>query len=265
MPDAPNTDIRHAVVDDEAIRDLTGSTGSSPGTASEKAGLSLSRRVLNKFQKANRIRGAFGIVAMLQHAMSSIGGRLVNFEAYIILWLHIDDVQVELNLPTGIEMRFLTAAEVESFARDPVYELTTSHIEKVRAGTDHCFAALSNGRLASYGQYTTGALYAVGDHGLVMRSPAQAAHTHSGFTHPDFRGRRLHGLAKIHALHALSERGIDTLLSDVSWANRGSLKSLTRAGYKVLGNLYSLGRGRLHFVSVPKAARSRGVEFERRG
>ena len=65
------------------------------------------------------------------------------------------------------------------------------------------------------------------------------------------------------ALKALSERGVDALLSDVNWANHASLKSCARLGYQMLGNLYSFGLGRHRFVSSPKAARSLGVTFER--
>ena len=160
-------------------------------------------------------------------------------------------------------MRFLTPAEVELFAQDSANDFVESHVAKAHAGTDLCFAALVDGRLASYGWYTLGRAFSIGDHDMLMRGPSNAAYMHSGFTHPDFRGRRLHGIGMGRALQALSERGVDALLSDVNWANHASLKSCARLGYQMLGNLYSFGLGRHRLVSSPKAARSLGVTFER--
>ena len=217
----------------------------------------------HKISKANEIRRQFGVVATLQYAINTVGSRLCGFEAFTLVWLSVDEMKNALDLPADTEMRFLTAIEVELFAKDSANDLIDSNIEKARAGTDHCFAALIDGRLASYGWYTLGSAFSLGDHGLLMRGPSNAAYMHSGFTHPDFRGRRLHGIGMGRALQALSERGVDALLSDVDWANHASLKSCDRLGYRTLGNLYSCGHGRCRFVSTPKAARKLGVSIER--
>ncbi|NQV28062.1 MAG: GNAT family N-acetyltransferase [Rhodopirellula sp.] len=217
----------------------------------------------HKFAKANGIRQQFGLTAMLQHGINTVGGRLLGFEALTLVWLPVDEMKIALDLPDDTEMRFLTAAEVESFAQDPANDFVESHVEKAHAGTDLCFAAIIDGRLASYGWYTLGRAFSIGDHDLLMRGPSNAAYMHSGFTHPDFRGRRLHGIGMGRALHALSDRGVDALLSDVNWANHASLKSCARLGYQMLGNLYSCGRGRCRCVSTPKAARRLGITFER--
>lgn len=221
------------------------------------------KSLCNKVSKANGIRRQFGISAMLQHGIDTVCGRLLGFEALALVWLPVDEMKIALDLPDDTEMRFLTPAEVERFAQDPANDFVESHVAKAHAGTDLCFAALVDGRLASYGWYTLGRAFAIGDHDMLMRGPANAAYMHSGFTHPDFRGRRLHGIGMGRALQSLSERGVDALLSDVNWANHASLKSCARLGYRMLGNLYSFGVGRHRFVSSPKAARSLGVTFER--
>lgn len=221
------------------------------------------KSLFHKVSKANGIRRQFGTMAMLQHGINTIGGRLFGFEALTLVWLPVDEMKIALDLPDDTQMRFLTPAEVELFAQDPANDFAESHVEKAQAGTDLCFAALIDGRLASYGWYTLGRAFAIGDHDLLMRGPSNAAYMHSGFTHPDFRGRRLHGIGMGRALKALSERGVNALLSDVNWANHASLKSCARLGYRMLGNLYSFGLGRFRFVSSPKAARNLGVTFER--
>ena len=217
----------------------------------------------SKVSKANEIRRQFGIKAMLQHGIDTVGGKLFGFEALTLVWLPVDEMKITLDLPDDTQMRFLTPAEVEMFSQDPANEFVESHVAKAHAGTDLCFAALVDGRLASYGWYTLGRAFSIGDHDMLMRGPSNAAYMHSGFTHPDFRGRRLHGIGMGRALQALSERGVDALLSDVNWSNHASLKSCARLGYQMPGNLYSFGLGRHRFVSSPKAARSLGVTFER--
>ena len=224
--------------------------------------MSIFSSLRHKISKANGIRRQFGTMATLQYTINIVGSRLCGFEAFALVWLPVEEMQIALDLPDDTEMRFLTASEVESFAKDPANEFAESHVEKAHAGTDLCFAALVDGRLASYGWYTFGRAFSIGDHGLLMRGPSNAAYMHSGFTHPDFRGRRLHGIGMGRALQALSERGINALLSDVDWSNHASLKSCARLGYQMLGNLYSVGRGQRRFVSAPKAARALGVSFE---
>jgi hypothetical protein len=223
--------------------------------------MSITANLSRKLSKANDIRRRFGVVATLQYAANIVGSRLCNFEALTLVWLPLDEMQIELDLPDDTTMRFLTPAEVESFAQDPANDFIPSHVKKAHAGTDLCFAALVDGRLASYGWYTLDRAFSIGDNGLLMRAPSNAAYMHSGFTHPDFRGRRLHGIGMGRALHALSDRGVNALVSDVDWANHASLKSCVRLGYRMLGNLYAIGSGR--FFKIPKAVRNLGISFER--
>ena len=217
----------------------------------------------HKLSKANGIRKKFGLKATLQYATNVVGIPLCRFEALTLVWLPADEMKISLDLPDDTAMRFLTPAEVEAFAQDPANEFVPSHVEKAHAGTALCFAALVDGRLASYGWYTLGRAFAIGDNNLFMRGPSNAAYMHSGFTHPDFRGRRLHGIGMGRALLALSDRGVNALLSDVDWSNHASLKSCSRLGYRMLGNLYSIGQGKRQFVSTPEAARKLGVTIEK--
>ena len=217
----------------------------------------------HKLSKANGIRQKFGLRAPLQYATNVVGSRFCGFEALTLVWLPVDKMKIALDLPEDTVMRFLTPSEVESFAQDPANEFVESHVARAHTGTDLCFASLVDGRLASYGWYTLGRSFAIGDQGLLMRGPSNAAYMHSGFTHPDFRGRRLHGIGMGRALHTLSDRGVDALLSNVDWANHASLKSCACLGYEMLGNLYSVGFGGCRFVSSPKAARSLDTTFER--
>lgn len=220
------------------------------------------RSLRKKLVRANGIRRKFGCGAMLQHALNVLGGPLCGFEAYALVWLSLDRLKIPLDLPSDTEFRFLTIPEIEAYADDPANEFVPSHLDRARQGNDLCFAGLVNGRLASYGWYALDGAFSVGDHGLLMRGPANAAYMHSGFTHPDFRGRRLHGIGMGRALRTLSYRGIQALVSDVDWANHASLKSCDRLGYQRLGTLFSFGVGHHRIVWTPRDARLLDITIE---
>lgn len=217
----------------------------------------------HKFNRASALCRKFGLWAAIQHTINQVGDTLCSFEATTIVRLVPANLSIALDLPEDTEMRFLSPTEVEHFARNPENDLSTSLVQRAFAETDLCFAGLVNGRLASYGWYSLAPEVSADDFGLMMRVPTNCAYMYSGFTHPDFRGRRLHGLGMGLALGALSDRGIDALLSDVDWANHASLRSCWRLGYQNLGNLYTFGRSRFRVALSPKAARTFGVSFQR--
>ena len=225
--------------------------------------MALFKRLRHKLAKASQIRRDFGFRALLQYAANLVGLPLFHFEATTIVWLCPERMNIALDLPDDTEMRFLTADEVATWAEDPQYAFKESLVDKAQFGSDLCFAAFVDGTLASYGWYTVSPEVPADDFGLMMSVPQNAAYMHNGFTHPDFRGRRLHGIGMGRALHALADRGIDALLSDVDWANHASLRSCRRLGYDFLGNLYAIGRPWRCSIA-PRAARSLGVTFVRR-
>ena len=225
--------------------------------------MAILKRLHHKVTKASQIRRDFGFRAVLQYAANVVGLPLCHFEATTIVWLSPERMNIALDLPDDTQMRFLTADEVATFAEDPQYAFKESLVRKSQFDSDLCFAAFVDGTLASYGWYTLNSEVPADDFGLMMSVPPNAAYMHNGFTHPDFRGRRLHGIGMGRALHALTDRGIDALLSDVDWANHASLRSCRRLGYDFLGNLYAIGRPWRCSVS-PRAARSLGVTFDRR-
>lgn len=226
--------------------------------------MSVFTKLRHKFNKASSLRQKFGVTAMLQHAINQAGGTLCDFEATTIVWLNPSDLNTALDLPADTEMRFLSPSEVEDFARTPENDLSESLVQRAFDGTDLCFAGLVNGQLASYGWYSLAREVPADDFGLMMSVPKNASYMHNGFTHPDFRGRRLHGIGMGRALQALSERGIQALLSDVDWANHASRRSCWRLGYQNLGNLYTFGRGRFRFAFSRSTARAMGISFKRK-
>jgi hypothetical protein len=61
---------------------------------------------------------------------------------------------------------------------------------------------------------------------------------YKGYTHPKYRGRRLHAIGMTRALQAYQERAYKGLISYVESNNYSSLKSVYRMGYVDFGRIY---------------------------
>jgi hypothetical protein len=183
---------------------------------------------------------------------------------HTVVWLDLKAVETMACADEQFTFRFLTADEVEKFAEDPSYFMDPSLAAGVRSGNEVCFAALACDRLAAFGCYTLGFVEPQQCAGAALSFPRDVAYMSYGFTHPEFRGFRLHGLIMGLALQQLANRGITKLVSIVAWTNWASLKSCWRLGYENLGHMATIG-GKRHAIGFyPKAAKALGVRFGRR-
>lgn len=215
---------------------------------------------MGRFQETKHQHGNW---AALQLVLDRIGRRLLNASVTQVVRLEARSLNDQLHRDPAFEFRFLSAVEVREFAIDPANELEPAFVSRAAAGHDLCFAAVSGNRLAAYGWYALGSIEAEHGGGLAMSFPANMAYMYKGFTHPDFRGQRLHGLIMGLALRELAARGVDELISTVDWTNWPSLKSCYRLGYTNLGRLLSFGPERCPLTFAPRAASRLGVRFGR--
>jgi hypothetical protein len=215
-------------------------------------------------QRFHQVKEQNGRWAAWEWLADRVGSRLINLTVSEFVTLEVGDVKLSGPPPQGFDFRFLTAGEVTAFAVDPANELNTSHAARAAAGHDLCFAAVSAGRLAAYGWYALGCIEAQHCDGVPMSFPGDAVYMYKGFTHPDFRGQRLHGYIMGLALQVLhAERNVQRLVSTVSWTNAASLKSCERLGYRRQGRMIALGWGR-KAGRFPQGAQDLGVCFGRR-
>jgi hypothetical protein len=206
-------------------------------------------------------RQAHGARASWQWLADRVGARLVNLGVSEVVWLERDDIQLSGDPPAGFAFRFLASDELARFV-GAENELAPHHVERAAAGHDLCFAALKDDRLAAYGWYALGCIEAEHCDNVALSFPADVAYMYKGFTHPDFRGLRLHGFAMRLALEALvRERGVTKLVSTVDWLNFASLKSCDRLGYRRLGRMIKYGWGRCGGVCYPPAAGKLDIRF----
>lgn len=219
------------------------------------------RQAIDRLVTARR---QHGLAAALQLLFDRAARRLIGLDVAEVVWLDADRLSESLQASTEFQFRFLDADEVAAFAADSKNELDPSHAKRVRAGNDLCFAALDGGRLAAYGWYAARSIEPEHCFGVALSFPEHVAYMYKGFTHPEYRGQRLHGLIMGLALVALRDRGIRSLISTVHWTNWASLRSCDRLGYVRLGKIVTLGLGPLRIQFHPKSAKRRGVQFGKR-
>ncbi|HVT29259.1 MAG TPA: hypothetical protein VHE81_14680 [Lacipirellulaceae bacterium] len=217
----------------------------------------------NIVQRLASFRERFGIKGTIFKSLDAVLHKVLRTYVHRVVWLDLSAVAHVAPSDDSFTFRFLTADEVAEFAKDPSYFIDPSLIEGVRSGREVCFAALACHRLAAFGCYTLGFVEPRQAAGAAMSFPSDVAYMSYGFTHPDFRGFRLHGVAMALALQELAKRGITKLVSIVSWTNVASLKSCERLGYINLGNMTTIGSHNHAIGFYPKAAKQLGVRFGR--
>ncbi len=130
------------------------------------------------------------------------------------------------------------AESMRPYADDPGNVLTHRFLDEAAANGDRCYALFDGDVLASYGWYATRPtrLREVAGTPVLHFDPAYAYMYH-GFTHPSYRGQRLHAIGMAAALEALCREGKKGLVSYVDSSNFASLKSCYRMGYHTFGHV----------------------------
>ncbi len=175
-----------------------------------------------------------------------------------LVTLPVDQISDSGPLPVGFEARWLTPEEVREFSQDIGNDLPLEFVENIKSN-NRCFGILTQGRLAAYGWYALHQVEPKYFFQVGMQLPPNLVYMHKGFTHPDYRGQRLHAMGMQRALQSLSEEGVEAIISTVDWTNFASLRSCDRLGYQRLGRLMKctlLGRT---FSRFPVAAVQFGI------
>lgn len=167
--------------------------------------------------------------------------------------LVLDEVEArQLELPEGFSSRVAGSADLASHIGSPGFSFTRESLARAERRCDECYAVFDGERLASFGSYSLRTAidsYPVYfDSGLV--------YMHHGFTHPDYRGLRLHAIGMGRALREYQSRGARMIISDVDVRNLSSLKGLSQcrqgvpvpSGRAPLDFLFAGGRGVMAFA-----------------
>jgi hypothetical protein len=218
------------------------------------------------------VRRRYGARAVVRWVGYRLAQRVIDVNVAHVLWLDAANVNPSLRPEPAYTFRFLWSEEIRALAADPDNRLSPAMAERIAAGRsapasyagrDFCFAALAGRRLAAYGWFALGSIEPEHNGGTALSFPPDAAYMYNGFTRPEFRGKRLHGLVKGLGLRALNEHGVTKLVSTVDWTNGASLRSNFRLGCIDLGRAVVIRCGRFRAGFYPRAAKRLGIRFNK--
>lgn len=192
--------------------------------------------------------------------------KVMTLDVTAVVWLE----RSRLRLPdVGGEFTFrlLSASDARALADDPANDIPGTMADRLHGDRDFCLAAFSADRLASYAWFAVGSIEA--EHhrgpqpksGVAVSFPSTVAFMYKGFTHPDFRGRKLYGAVVGHGLVGLKSCGVQSVLSTMDWTNTPARLALGRIGFEELGFCWRWGWGDWMHTWAPRAARRRGASF----
>ncbi|HEY1265939.1 MAG TPA: GNAT family N-acetyltransferase [Candidatus Binatia bacterium] len=142
-----------------------------------------------------------------------------------------------LRYPERLTATFLTDRMIRRFAADPESGMSPMFVEEALAKGDQCYGILSGDALVSYGWYSTRPTR-IDPPELMLEFDNAHTYMYKGYTHPDFRGQRLHAIGMTLALDHYRSKGLKGIVSYIEADNFDSLKSAFRMGYRVFGSVY---------------------------
>jgi hypothetical protein len=219
---------------------------------------------LGLLDRIHNFQERYGVSRAIYKSLDVVLRKVFHTSVHTVVWLDVKSVADMKATDPRFTFRFLTPEEIEEYAKDPTFFISPKLADGVRNGTEVCFAALAGDRLAAFGCYTLGFVTPDRAAGAAISFPSDVAYMSFGFTHPDFRGARLHALVMGLALQQLAERGVTKFVSLVSWTNWASLHSCWRIGYKDVGNMVTIGSSKRAIGFYPKVAQELGVRFGRK-
>ncbi len=179
-----------------------------------------------------------GVVPTIGDLAYRAANKMTDVRVLCAMALTMDSIDPKfLEESAGMTWGWLTQEQLEaSLGQGTEADMDGEFIRQAIAKGDRCYGAIDAGRIAAYGWYSTRPTDVTD--GLVLRFADGWAYMYKGYTLPEYRGRRLHGLAMARAMRAYVEEGKKGLVSYVDASNEASLKSCRRMGYRDLGLLF---------------------------
>jgi hypothetical protein len=119
------------------------------------------------------------------------------------------------------------------------YRLPLEILNNARINNDICTGFVSDGNLAAYNWFTKEKVDLLGGK-LKVKFSNEYIYAHKGFTHPKYRGNRLHGAGLIETLKLLSRNNCKGIVGIVEANNFDSLKSAYRMGFEEFGKIFCI-------------------------
>jgi len=144
-----------------------------------------------------------------------------------------------LQLPERFIAGFLAPDTIRRYAADSDIGMPPAFVDDALAKGDECYGIISGDDLVSYGWYSSRPTR-IDPPELLLEFDKEYTYMYKGYTCPDFRGHRLHGIGMTLALEHYKSKGLKGIVSYIEADNFASLKSASRMGYRVFGSVYIL-------------------------
>jgi CelD/BcsL family acetyltransferase involved in cellulose biosynthesis/GNAT superfamily N-acetyltransferase len=216
---------------------------------------------------AIRLRNLFGDCRRfgVRSTTNRLAYRLVKRSCQItvahVLSLELSELAPPPPAPAELEYRWLTADDIRAHAPDPDNDLDSSMAERLEDGRNYCFAAFDGQRLANYSWYAVDSIEPEHSFGAGLTYPANTLYLYKAYTHPDFRGRRIHHCVVGRAVQVFAERGVSRLFALIEYANRASLRSHAKLGFRPIAWMVVGGLRPLRVERYPRLAEAMGIRF----
>ncbi len=196
-------------------------------------------------------------------------GRLLWVETYRCLKLPWKQAQAAGAAGAGeampVEVRPLERSDLERYGKEAEYEISPRFLEGIAARDDVCFGAFAGGKLVSYRFFALRAT-AIDAH-LRFRFPLRWIYAYKAFTHPAWRGKRLHRLLFLRSLPEVCRwlQGLREPLGFVTLVlsdNAPSSSALVRLGFSPFESFSVLRIGSRPRLVSPSEDEARGFYIE---
>jgi GNAT superfamily N-acetyltransferase len=207
----------------------------------------------------NSIRGLirkdieyFGPVKTFCDLLVRAINRVVFFK--ILKGIKVEAVNPDyLETDQDFQWQFLSKVQLEELADNPDHDIDASFVQAALDKGDECYGAIDGQVLASYGWYSNKPTETSDE--LTLHFASEYIYMYKGFTHPKYRGKRLHAIGMNRALREYKNQGYKGLISYVEANNFSSLKSAYRMGYQDFGRIVILKTGTRPFIYASPGCR----------
>jgi hypothetical protein len=202
-----------------------------------------------------------GLRATVGWLSSRLGEKVLRLEVSQLLWLDVAKLPACVQGGTDFTFRFLSPVEITRAGEDARLGIEKGFIDRATRRGDLCFGVFHGERLVSFSWYAKNCVEAEDHVGVAMSFPSDTSYMFNAFTDPEFRGRQLFSLGVALASKELAGQGIARVITTVNRSNFASLRSCGRLGFVVLGQIWTVGRGKRRFALTPSAAGELGIRF----
>ncbi len=182
------------------------------------------------FNDLKLIQKEFGISGVIHSLKYSFLNKIIFYKELqgMIVTMKTLDKKYQEGNPKYIH-KFLSSEEVKKYSEYPETKLSKNFLDRALTNGDRCFAILDGKFLSSYGWYSTKPTPINPE--LKLHFDPSWVYMYKGYTHPRYRGQRLHAIGMAKALETVTNEGYRELISYVETNNFALLRSVYRMGY----------------------------------